>query len=66
MCSKDHEQKPVDDYCVDGEMDISKRMVSGGDVLAYIVARIMSTNLYYSNVVVRVHEDSFSNLWMTS
>ena len=36
MCSKDHEQKPVDDYCVDGEMDISKRMVSGDDVLAYI------------------------------
>ena len=47
-------------------MDISKRMVSGGDVLAYIVARVMSPNLYYSNVVMRVHEDSFSNLWMTS
>ena len=39
MCSKDHEQKSVDDYCVDGEGDTSKRMVSGDDVLAYIVDR---------------------------
>ena len=46
MCSKDHEQKPVDDYCVDGEMDISKRMVSGDDVLTQTFTTAMLSCAY--------------------